>query len=85
MTTSPDDVVVTGLGAITPVGLSAPETWQALCAGRSGVGALTHFDATDFSVKIAAEVRGYKPPEPYKGKGVRYVGEAVIIKETKKK
>jgi large subunit ribosomal protein L6 len=35
--------------------------------------------------QVAAEVRGYKPPEPYKGKGVRYVGEAVVIKETKKK
>ncbi len=35
--------------------------------------------------QVAAEVRGYKPPEPYKGKGVRYFGEAVIIKETKKK
>ena len=35
--------------------------------------------------QVAAEVRGYKPPEPYKGKGVRYVGEMVIIKETKKK
>src|SRR5512135_1984329 len=35
--------------------------------------------------QVAAEVRGYKPPEPYKGKGVRYVGEHVVIKETKKK
>ena len=35
--------------------------------------------------QVAAEVRGHKPPEPYKGKGVRYLGEAVIIKETKKK
>jgi len=35
--------------------------------------------------QVAAEVRGYKPPEPYKGKGVRYVGEKVVIKETKKK
>ena len=35
--------------------------------------------------QVAAEVRGYKPPEPSKGKGVRYVGEAVVIKETKKK
>jgi large subunit ribosomal protein L6 len=35
--------------------------------------------------QVAAEVRGHRPPEPYKGKGVRYVGEAVIIKETKKK
>jgi large subunit ribosomal protein L6 len=35
--------------------------------------------------QVAAEVRGYKPPEPYKGKGVRYVDETVVIKETKKK
>jgi large subunit ribosomal protein L6 len=35
--------------------------------------------------QVAAELRAYRPPEPYKGKGVRYVGEAVIIKETKKK
>jgi large subunit ribosomal protein L6 len=35
--------------------------------------------------QVAAEVRGYKPPEPYKGKGVRYVNETVVIKETKKK
>lgn len=35
--------------------------------------------------QVAAEVRGYRPPEPYKGKGVRYVGERVILKETKKK
>jgi large subunit ribosomal protein L6 len=35
--------------------------------------------------QVAAEIRAYKPPEPYKGKGVRYVGEAVVIKETKKK
>ena len=35
--------------------------------------------------QVAAEIRAYRPPEPYKGKGVRYVGEHVIIKETKKK
>ena len=35
--------------------------------------------------QVAAEVRGYKPPEPYKGKGIRYVDEVVVIKETKKK
>ena len=35
--------------------------------------------------QVAAEVRGYRPPEPYKGKGVRYAGEVVIMKETKKK
>jgi len=35
--------------------------------------------------QVAAEVRGYRPPEPYKGKGVRYSDEVVILKETKKK
>ncbi len=35
--------------------------------------------------QVAAEIRAYRPPEPYKGKGVRYVGERVVIKETKKK
>jgi large subunit ribosomal protein L6 len=35
--------------------------------------------------QVAAEVRAYRPPEPYKGKGVRYVDEVVVIKETKKK
>ena len=35
--------------------------------------------------QVAAEVRAYRPPEPYKGKGVRYADEAVVIKETKKK
>ncbi|MDR2112310.1 MAG: 50S ribosomal protein L6 [Candidatus Accumulibacter sp.] len=35
--------------------------------------------------QVAAEVRGYRPPEPYKGKGVRYAGEVIVIKETKKK
>jgi large subunit ribosomal protein L6 len=35
--------------------------------------------------QVAAEIRAYKPPEPYKGKGVRYVGEVVTLKETKKK
>ncbi|MDR7420444.1 MAG: beta-ketoacyl-ACP synthase II [Armatimonadota bacterium] len=59
-----DDVVVTGLGAVTPVGLSAADTWQALVDGRSGVGRITHFDASTLPVQIAAEVRGFDPA-PY--------------------
>ncbi|HVS25290.1 MAG TPA: 50S ribosomal protein L6, partial [Gammaproteobacteria bacterium] len=35
--------------------------------------------------QVAAELRGYRPPEPYKGKGVRYVGEQIVLKEAKKK
>ncbi len=52
-------VVVTGLGAITPLGLSAPETWKNALRGQSGVGLISYFDTTECPVKIAAEVRGY--------------------------
>jgi 3-oxoacyl-[acyl-carrier-protein] synthase II len=54
-------VVITGLGAVTPLGLDVEETWAALCAGRSGVGPITRFDTTDFPVTIAGEVKGFDP------------------------
>jgi 3-oxoacyl-[acyl-carrier-protein] synthase II len=54
-------VVVTGLGAITPIGLSADEYWQNLKAGVSGVGRITAFDPTGLPVQIAAEVKGFDP------------------------
>jgi 3-oxoacyl-[acyl-carrier-protein] synthase II len=54
-------VVITGLGAVTPLGLDVEETWAALCAGRSGVGPITRFDTTDFPVTIGAEVKGFDP------------------------
>jgi 3-oxoacyl-[acyl-carrier-protein] synthase II len=53
------DPVVTGIGAITPVGMSAPETWEALVAGRSGVTAIQSFDASDLPVHIAGEIHGF--------------------------
>lgn len=54
-------VVVTGVGAVTPLGNTAEETWEAICKGESGVGAITHFDASDFVTRIAAEVKGFEP------------------------
>lgn len=54
-------VVVTGLGAVTPVGLNARETWQNLVEGRSGIGPITRFDAAPSPVKIAGEVKGFDP------------------------
>ena len=51
--------VITGLGAVTPVGLDVPTTWQALLAGRSGVAPITLFDASEFPTRIAAEVKGF--------------------------
>jgi 3-oxoacyl-[acyl-carrier-protein] synthase II len=58
---APEDPVITGIGALTPLGNSAAETWQALTAGRSGVGPITRFDASSLPVRIAAEVRGFDP------------------------
>ena len=52
-------VVVTGLGAISPVGLDVSSMWEALVAGKSGVEYITHFDTTSFETKFAAEVKGF--------------------------
>ena len=54
-------VVVTGLGAVTPLGVGVRSTWDAILAGTSGVGPITRFDAKDFSTTIAAEVKGFDP------------------------
>ncbi|HYY90319.1 MAG TPA: beta-ketoacyl synthase N-terminal-like domain-containing protein, partial [Chloroflexota bacterium] len=54
-------VVVTGLGAITPIGLSVDEYWRNLLDGVSGAGPITAFDASDYPVRIAAEVKGFDP------------------------
>lgn len=54
-------VVVTGLGAITPVGNDVATTWQSLLAGKSGAADITKFDASKFSVRFAAEVKGFDP------------------------
>ena len=54
-------VVITGVGAITPLGIGVEESWQALCQGKSGIGAVTRFDASDFRTRIAGEVRGFNP------------------------
>jgi beta-ketoacyl-acyl-carrier-protein synthase II len=52
-------VVVTGLGAVTPLGHSAPETWSAALAGESGIDWIRAFDASDFPVRVAAEVKNF--------------------------
>ena len=54
-------VVVTGLGAVTPLGNDIPATWEALIAGRSGVDRISLFDPSDLEVQIAAEVKGFDP------------------------
>lgn len=54
-------VAVTGLGAVSPVGNTLAQTWEALKAGVSGVGEITKFDTTDYKVKVAAEVKDFDP------------------------
>ena len=54
-------VVITGLGAVTPIGLTAGESWQAVKNGVCGIGPITHYDPAAQKVKLAAEVKGFDP------------------------
>ena len=54
-------VVITGVGAVTPVGNTADEFWAALVAGRSGIGPITRFDTTGYATRIAGELKGFDP------------------------
>jgi beta-ketoacyl-acyl-carrier-protein synthase II len=56
-------VVVTGVGAVSPLGLNVKETWDACVNGRSGVGPITLFDSSNFLVRIACEVKGFDPAQ----------------------
>lgn len=64
-------VVVTGMGMISPLGLNLRSSWQAAVEGKSGVGYITHFDAKDYPVRIAAEVKGFDPTQYIEPKEVR--------------
>ncbi len=54
-------VVITGMGAITPLGLTVEAYWQGLISGKSAIGPITRFDASKYPVKVAAEVKGFEP------------------------
>lgn len=56
-------VVVTGLGAVTPIGKNVSETWESMKSGKNGIGPITHFDTTAFKAKLAAEVSDFDPKE----------------------
>ena len=67
-------VVVTGLGAVTPLGNSVNETWEGIKAGKSGIGLITKFDATDYACKIAGEVKDFDPTNYMDKKDARKMG-----------
>ncbi len=65
------NVVVTGLGCISPVGLDVASTWDGLVSGKNGVGPVTHFDASEIATQIAAEASGFDPESRLAAKEAR--------------
>jgi 3-oxoacyl-[acyl-carrier-protein] synthase II len=72
-------VVVTGLGAVTPIGANAPATWRAAVAGESGIDFIRSFDASAFPVRIAAEVKGFDPTQVAGPKDARRLDRNVLL------
>ena len=72
-------VVVTGIGLICGVGNNTEEVWQNLLAGKSGVGKITHFDASQFACQIAAEVRNFDPLDFIDKKEVKKMGRFIHL------
>jgi 3-oxoacyl-[acyl-carrier-protein] synthase II len=72
-------VAITGVGAVTPLGNDAPSTWEALVAGRSGVDVIRAFDATEFPVRIAGEVKDYDPSTATRPKEARKFDRNVLF------
>ncbi len=64
-------VVITGMGAITPIGLNVSEMWKSMLEGNSGIAAITKFDTSAFTTKIAAEVKGFDPLNHFEKKELR--------------
>jgi 3-oxoacyl-[acyl-carrier-protein] synthase II len=64
-------VVITGIGMISPLGIGNEPTWKGVVEGRSGIGCITKFDATNFACKIAGEVRGFNPEDWIEKKEVK--------------
>src|SRR5713226_4761832 len=69
----PRRVVVTGLGAVTPVGNSVAESWSNLLAGCSGIDTLTLFDTSAYGVRIGGEVKNFKPEDHIASKELRHM------------
>jgi 3-oxoacyl-[acyl-carrier-protein] synthase II len=72
-------VVITGMGALTPLGLSVEETWSGLVAGRSGITEITQFDASHLPIRIAGEVKGFDPSDYIPFKEVRRMSRAAHL------
>ncbi len=72
-------IAITGIGSVSPVGLSTDEAWDALLAGRSGVAEITQFDASDMPVRVAGEVKGFDPVAVAGAKEARRMDRNVLL------
>jgi 3-oxoacyl-[acyl-carrier-protein] synthase II len=72
-------VLITGIGALSPLGLDAPSTWEAMLAGRSGIDTIAAFDPSPFPVRIAGEVRGFDPATAASRKDARRMDRNVLL------
>ena len=70
-------VVVTGVGLLTPLGIGTEPTWEAIREGKSGIGAITQFDASAFSCRIAGEVKGFDPAKYIEKKEIKKMGRFI--------
>jgi 3-oxoacyl-[acyl-carrier-protein] synthase II len=68
---------VTGVGLLTPLGIGTEATWEAIRAGKSGIGPITQFDATGFSCRIAGEVKGFDPSNYIEKKEIKKMGRFI--------
>ena len=64
-------VVITGIGAVTPIGLNVPEFWDGLISGKNGVAPITYFDTSRFDTQFAAEVKNFNPDNYFDKKSVK--------------
>ncbi|MDX6597413.1 MAG: 3-oxoacyl-[acyl-carrier-protein] synthase [Gaiellales bacterium] len=72
-------IAITGIGSVSPVGLSTDDAWEALLAGRSGVAEITQFDASDMPVRVAGEVKGFDPVAVAGAKEARRMDRNVLL------
>jgi 3-oxoacyl-[acyl-carrier-protein] synthase II len=71
-------IVITGIGAVTPLGNSARETWKAICRGQSGIGRITKFDATGHKTQIAGELKNFDALNYVSSKELRRVDNFIV-------
>ena len=72
-------VAVTGVGAVSPLGLDAPSTWRAAIAGESGIDWIQAFDASEYPVRVAGEVKGFDPTHVASAKEARKLERNVLF------